>query len=121
MNRFIQTNTFKTTIYKINLIIPNTAVALLKRMAFACMLFFSSTAFAQTVLQFNGTNQYVTSGVTPSNSILNSSTFTVETWFRRDGTGAGVTTGGGGIASAVPLDRRSTNFWVDDLNNILNY
>ena len=29
--------------------------------------------------------------------------FTLETWFRRDGAGVGVTTGTGGIALAIPL------------------
>ena len=30
-------------------------------------------------------------------------TFTLETWFKRTGAGAGTSTGSGGIASAIPL------------------
>ena len=30
-------------------------------------------------------------------------TFTIETWFKRTGTGTAITTGGGGIANAIPL------------------
>ena len=37
-----------------------------------------------SALDFDGTNDYVTFGAAPS---LNSNTFTIETWFRRDGTG----------------------------------
>src|SRR6185436_5815186 len=51
-------------------------------------------------MAFNGTNQYVTFG---SAQGLNSANFTLETWFRRDAAGTGVTTGTGGIASAIPL------------------
>jgi hypothetical protein len=58
------------------------------------------SATAGAALQFNGTNQYVTFG---SASSLGVTTFTLETWFKRTGAGVGVTTGTGGIASAIPL------------------
>lgn len=58
-------------------------------------------------LRFNGSNQYVRVGTpvpSPGNTDgLNASAFTLETWFRRTGTGTGTSTGTGGIASAVPL------------------
>ena len=34
---------------------------------------------------------------------LGATSFTLETWFRRTGAGVGITTGTGGIASAIPL------------------
>ena len=51
-------------------------------------------------LSFDGANDYVTMGAAPG---LGSAQFTLETWFKRTGTGVGNTTGGGGIASLVPL------------------
>ncbi len=63
----------------------------------------SQTAFAAptgTALQFNGSSQYATFGAAPS---LGAATFTLETWFKRTGAGAGTSTGNGGIASALPL------------------
>ena len=48
----------------------------------------------------DGTNDYVTFGPAPS---LGVTSFTLETWFRRDGAGVGVTTGTSGITSAIPL------------------
>src|SRR5215216_64077 len=53
-----------------------------------------------SALQFDGTNDYVTFG---SASGLGVTSFTVETWFKRTGTGAGTSTGSGGIISAIPL------------------
>ena len=50
-------------------------------------------------LDFGGTNEYVTFGAAPG---LGVSTFTIETWFRRDGAGMATNTGTGGIA-AIPL------------------
>ena len=50
-------------------------------------------------LQFDGTNDYVTFGAA---SGLGLQTFTVETWFKRTGTGIAVSTGTNGV-SAVPL------------------
>ncbi len=54
---------------------------------------------AGTALDFDGTNDRVAFGAAPSLGVTN---FTVETWFRRDGAGVGVTTGTGGI-TAIPL------------------
>ena len=57
---------------------------------------------AGTALQFNGSNQYVTFGASPSLGVTN---FTIELWFKRTGAGVGMPTSGGtgGLASAVPL------------------
>ena len=55
-------------------------------------------AVAQTGIQFDGTNDYVTFG--PAISTLGASTFTIEVWFMRTGTGATTTTG---ALTAVPL------------------
>lgn len=54
-------------------------------------------------IDFGGTNAYVTFG-NPAELHLN--TFTIETRFRRDGTGVGANTGTGGIPSAIPLVTR---------------
>ena len=54
----------------------------------------------QGALAFDGTDDFVTFGAAPG---LGSAQFTIETWFRRTGTGIGNTTGSGGIASLVPL------------------
>jgi hypothetical protein len=51
-------------------------------------------------LQFDGVDDRVAFGTAAS---LGAQSFTVETWFRRTGAGVGVTTGTGGIASAIPL------------------
>jgi hypothetical protein len=53
-----------------------------------------------TALPFDGVDDYVTLGQSPS---LGASTFTVETWFKRTGAGVTTSTGGGGIAAIVPL------------------
>ncbi len=83
---------------------------LAKRLSLPFLIFItiSLQGFSQS-LSFNGTNQYVTSGVTPSNSILNTPTFTVETWFKRTGTGIPITTGSGGIPAAIPLITKGTS------------
>src|SRR5207244_4339867 len=49
-------------------------------------------------IQF-GTNSYVTFGAAPG---LGSATFTIETWFRRDGAGVATFSGTGGV-TAIPL------------------
>ena len=59
-----------------------------------------SASVEAKALTLNGTSQYVTFGDAPG---LNASTFTLETWFRWTGGGAGANTGTGGIASAIPL------------------
>jgi subtilase family serine protease len=50
-------------------------------------------------VDFGGTLSHVTMGPAPG---LNASTFTLELWFRRDGTGRSVGTGSGGV-TAIPL------------------
>src|SRR3989454_11527036 len=70
-------------------------------------------------LRFDGVDDRVTFGAAPS---LGASTFTIETWFRRDGPGATATTGSGGVV-AVPLvtkgmaetdagDTKDTNYFL---------
>lgn len=54
---------------------------------------------AQSALDFGGTNAYVTFG---SASGLGLSQFTLECWFKREGTGVSTSTGTGGI-TAIPL------------------
>jgi len=56
-------------------------------------------AAAQTGLTFNGTNSYVAMGAAPG---LNSTSFTIEAWFKREGTGIATSTGTGGLF-AIPL------------------
>src|SRR5204863_8525769 len=53
---------------------------------------------ANKAIQF-GSNSYVTFGAAPG---LGASTFTIETWFRRDGAGIATFTGTGGV-TAIPL------------------
>ena len=57
---------------------------------------------AGTGLQLDGVNDYVTFGAAPG---LNASTFTIETWFKRTGTGVGTATSGssGGLSDVIPL------------------
>jgi hypothetical protein len=57
-------------------------------------------------LQFDGSNDYVTFG---TGNTLAAPAYTVETWFKRTGAGAGVTTGTGGITSAIPLVTKGTS------------
>src|SRR5215210_2884022 len=60
----------------------------------------SGAVSSPTALQLNGSSQYVTFGAAPG---LGAAQFTIETWFKRTGAGAGTSTGAGGIAAAVPL------------------
>ena len=60
----------------------------------------ANAAPAGTALQFDGTNDYVTFGTAAS---LGAQVFTIETWFKRTGTGATASTGTGGLAAAIPL------------------
>ena len=59
----------------------------------------SPFAPALKALRFNGSNQYVTFG---NAAALGGATFTLELWFKRQGTGIGASTGSGGI-DAIPL------------------
>ena len=83
------------------------------------------SASAGGALDFDGTNDHVTLGAAVG---LNSNTFTIETWFRRDGTGvmAATTSGTGGV-SAAPLmakgllrrRRSSTGSWASPRDGLL--
>src|SRR5439155_22215710 len=55
---------------------------------------------AGTALDFDGANDYVTFGAAPG---LGATNFTIETWFKQEGTSPTTSTGGGGITTAVPL------------------
>jgi hypothetical protein len=71
-------------------------------------------------LQFNGTSQYVRAGSVGSTSdALNASTFTLETWFYRTGTGVTTSTGTGGV-TAAPLIAKGRS-QADGSNVDLNY
>ncbi|MEO8424403.1 MAG: LamG-like jellyroll fold domain-containing protein, partial [Actinomycetota bacterium] len=67
-------------------------------------------------LQFNGTNQYVTFGTALG---LGAPQFTLETWFKRTGTGAAVSTGTGGV-TAIPLITKGRHD-ADGSNLDMNY
>ena len=69
-----------------------------------------------TALTLNGSSQYVTFGAAPA---LGAPNFTVELWFRRTGAGVGVTTGGDGIASAIPLVTKGRSESGVDMNYFL--
>ena len=78
----------------------------------------SAADASNRALHFDGIDDRVTFGPAPS---LGATTFTIETWFRRDGPGATATTGSGGVV-AVPLvtkgmaeaegDNRDTNYFL---------
>ncbi|MFY9588106.1 MAG: LamG-like jellyroll fold domain-containing protein [Actinomycetota bacterium] len=62
--------------------------------------------------------QYVTFGAAPG---LASPTFTLETWFKRTGTGVGTQTGSSGLVSSVPLISKGRNQIDADDNRDMNY
>lgn len=67
-------------------------------------------------LQFDGVNDYVTFGEPPA---LHLPTFTLELWFRRDGTGVSTSTGSGGV-NAEPLIAKG-RAEVDGNNRDMNF
>ena len=69
---------------------------------------YSARTLAQSALSFgtNNSNTYVTFGNKPA---LGLSQFTLECWFKRTGTGVTVSTGTGGVTSAVPLLTKGTS------------
>ena len=67
-------------------------------------------------LDFDGVDDHVTFGVAPQ---LGSATFTLETWFKRQGEGVAADTGAGGIDS-VPLITKG-QAQTDDTNVDMNY
>ena len=62
-----------------------------------------SAAPKDTALQFDGTNDYVTFGSSAGLTQLGVQVFTIETWFKRTGTGIATSTGTGGLSAAIPL------------------
>lgn len=68
-------------------------------LSIALLLAVTAQTAAATAVNFDGTNDYITFGTASS---LGVSTFTIECWFYRAGTGATVSTGTGGV-TAVPL------------------
>lgn len=76
----------------------------------------STLARAGSALTFDRTNDYVTFGPT---SALGVSTFTIETWLLRTGTGVSTSTGYGGI-NAIPLVTKG-RAEVDGTNQDMNY
>ncbi len=59
------------------------------------------TDASKTALFMNGATQYATMGA--ATGTLGASSFTIECWFQRTGTGATTTTGNGGATNAIPL------------------
>jgi concanavalin A-like lectin/glucanase superfamily protein/List-Bact-rpt repeat protein/fibronectin type III domain protein len=63
----------------------------------------TTPVFVNRALSFSGSSAQPTYGSFGTSAALRLSAFTIELWVRRDGAGAGTTTGNGGIANAVPL------------------
>lgn len=81
-------------------------------------LWIAENPTAAANIDFNGSTGYLTFGAAPS---LNTGTFTLEAWIRREGTGVGTATGStGGLTDAIPIitKGRSLN---DDPGNNVNY
>ncbi|HEY3338612.1 MAG TPA: LamG domain-containing protein, partial [Propionicimonas sp.] len=76
-------------------------------------------AVKDTALRFDGSNDFVTFGA--ATSTLGTPSFTLETWFKRTAPGVGVTTGGGGIASAIPLVTKGRGEGETPANVNMNY
>jgi hypothetical protein len=87
-------------------------------LAAAMLLAAASVAGAQSGLSFNGTSSYVTFG--PS-AALGVSSFTVETWFRRDAAGVATSTGTNGWANIVPLLTKGRGEAETPANLNMNY
>ena len=66
---------------------------------------------------FGGSDSYVDFG---NPSKLHLTTFTVECWFRRDGTGKSITTGSGGMTCVIPLIARGRDE-SETANTDINY
>jgi len=77
----------------------------------------TTPAEPNNALDFGGTNGYMTFG---EPSELHLATFTIETWFRRDGTGVTTSTGTGGITSAIPMVTKGRGE-ADGNNKDMNY
>ncbi len=73
---------------------------------------------AGSALDFDGVNDYVTFGPAPDAGVA---TFTIETWFRRDGPGvATATSGGSGGVTAIPILTKGQSE-ADGSNLDMNY
>jgi len=94
------------------------AVSFFSVFFFSFLILTAPKIYPQTALQFGGTNAYVQ---VDNSSSLQLSQFTLETWFRRDGTGTITTTGTNGITNAVPLLAKGCQ-QAETPNNVnLNY
>jgi hypothetical protein len=81
----------------------------------------STPAEGSAALSLAGTNAYADLGKPAS---LNLDNFTLECWFRRDGTGTGTNTGGTGIGDVVPLiskGRAESEVPERDINYIFGF
>ena len=58
---------------------------------------------ANAAVRFDGVNDYVTFGPAAGTAELGAATFTIETWFKREGPGVALSTGTGGLAAVIPL------------------
>jgi acid phosphatase type 7 len=83
-----------------------------RRLLLALCLVVPFTLRAGGSLQFDGGNDYVTFGQAPG---LGLPAFTIETWFKRTGTGLTTSTGSGGLA-AIPLVAKGRS--EDDGKNV---
>lgn len=69
-------------------------------------------------LDFGSSNAYASFG---NPAQLGLAQFTLETWFKRDGAGVSVTTGGSGITNAIPLITKGTSDVDNQNNRDINY
>jgi hypothetical protein len=67
---------------------------------FLLIILFGLKASAQQAYRFNGTSNYVTFG---NASALGLNTFTLEVWFRKEGSGITTTSGVSGLTAVVPI------------------
>jgi hypothetical protein len=80
----------------------------------------NGAALAVTSLQFNGTSQYVRAGsVASTTDALNATTFTLEAWVYRTGTGTTTSTGTGGVTAAPVIAKGRAQ--ADGSNVDMNY
>ena len=70
-----------------------------------------------TGLRLDGVNKRVTFGTAPG---LGAATFTIETWFKREGPGVSLSTGTGGLPAAIPLVTKGRGE-ADGSNLDMNY
>ena len=54
-------------------------------------------------VRFDGVNDYVTFGAAAGTAELGATTFTIETWFKKEGPGVAASTGTNGLTTAIPL------------------